>query len=77
MDDAQAMGYRLAIVPGMLFQAVVGVCDQMLAALKTNKVHPVMPGDATVREVFARMGSAEWDVIRTKFRDTELASAAE
>ena len=28
-------------------------------------------------EVFARMGSAEWDVIRTKFRDTELASAAE
>ena len=79
MDDAQAMGYRLAIVPGMLFQAVVGVCDQMLASLAANKVHPVMPGDATVRQVFARMGSAEWDVIRTKFRDTEpkLASAAE
>src|SRR5438105_15266742 len=26
-DDAQRMGYKLAIVPGMLFKAVIGACD--------------------------------------------------
>src|SRR2546421_3678728 len=29
--DAQRMGYQLAIVPGMLFKAVIGICDATLA----------------------------------------------
>ena len=32
--DAQRAGYKLAIVPGLLFKAVIGVCDAMLAELK-------------------------------------------
>ena len=30
------MGYRLAIVPGLLLKAVIGACDEVLAALKAN-----------------------------------------
>src|SRR5437763_168068 len=38
--DAQAMGYRLAIVPGMLSKAVIGVCDTTLAELRRSGRHP-------------------------------------
>ena len=38
---AQEMGYRLAIVPGLLLKAVIGACDEMLAQLKATHVHPV------------------------------------
>ena len=40
---AEAMGYRLAIVPGLLLKAVMGACDEMLADLKT---HARAPGAA-------------------------------
>src|SRR6201998_3696637 len=32
--EAERMGYRFAIVPGMLFKAVLGVCDATLAELR-------------------------------------------
>ena len=44
------MGYRLAIVPGLLLKAVIGACDEALAELKATHVHPVPRGDMTVRE---------------------------
>ena len=31
---AQALGYRLAIVPGLLLKAVIGACDEVLAELQ-------------------------------------------
>src|SRR5438094_1306873 len=34
LRQAEAMGYKLAIVPGLLITGVVGVCDQMLTELK-------------------------------------------
>jgi 2-methylisocitrate lyase-like PEP mutase family enzyme len=66
---AQAMGYRLAIVPGLLLKAVIGACDEVLAELKARHVHPVPRTDMTVREAFNRVGAEEWDVLRTRFRD--------
>jgi 2-methylisocitrate lyase-like PEP mutase family enzyme len=66
---AQEMGYRLAIVPGLLLKAVIGACDEMLATLKATHVHPVPATDMTVRDAFNRVGAAEWDVMRTRFRD--------
>jgi 2-methylisocitrate lyase-like PEP mutase family enzyme len=66
---AQEMGYRLAIVPGLLLKAVIGACDEMLAALKATHVHPVPATDMTVRDAFNRVGAGEWDAMRTRFRD--------
>jgi 2-methylisocitrate lyase-like PEP mutase family enzyme len=68
LADAKAFGYRIAIVPGMLFTGVMGVCEQLLAELKRTNVHPKPPGDLTVREAFARVGAEEWDPRRDKYR---------
>lgn len=74
---AQEMGYRLAIVPGLLLKEVIGACDEMLAELKATHVHPVPRKDMTVREAFNRVGATEWDALRTRFRDDEVRRAAE
>ena len=68
MRDAQAMGYKLAIVPGLLFKSVIGVCDEALQQLKTTHRHPDPANGLTVRQVFARFGADEWDARRTQFR---------
>jgi 2-methylisocitrate lyase-like PEP mutase family enzyme len=77
LRQAQAMGYRLAIVPGLLLKAVIGACDEMLAQLKTSHRHPVPGTDMTVREAFNRVGADEWDLLRTRFRDDVVRRAAE
>jgi 2-methylisocitrate lyase-like PEP mutase family enzyme len=64
LDDAQAMGYKLAILPVLLFNAVVGVCDQMLAQLKQQRRHPIPGADVAPKEFFRRMGAEEWDKVR-------------
>ena len=77
LREAQAMGYRLAIVPGLLLKAVIGACDEMLAAIE---------GDACASGAAHRHDSArgiqprrcdEWDALRTRFRDEVVRRAAE
>jgi 2-methylisocitrate lyase-like PEP mutase family enzyme len=65
--DAERMGYRLAIVPGLLFKAVIGVCDAMLSELRRTDRHPVPVHGMTVREAFRRVGADEWDAISDRF----------
>jgi 2-methylisocitrate lyase-like PEP mutase family enzyme len=74
---AQEMGYRLAIVPGLLLKAVIGACDEVLAELRAGHVHPVPRTDMTVGEAFNRVGATEWDALRTRFRDATERRAAE
>ncbi|MGD0132791.1 MAG: isocitrate lyase/PEP mutase family protein [Bryobacteraceae bacterium] len=63
LDEAQAMGYKLAILPVLLFNAVVGVCDQMLGELKQAGRHPLPVADVPPKEFFRRMGAEDWDLI--------------
>jgi 2-methylisocitrate lyase-like PEP mutase family enzyme len=65
IDDAQKMGYKLAILPVLLFNAVVGVCDEMLGELKRLGRHPIPGADVSPKEFFRRMGAEEWDQVRT------------
>jgi 2-methylisocitrate lyase-like PEP mutase family enzyme len=74
---AQELGYRLAIVPGLLLKAVIGACDEALAELKVRQIHPVPRSDMTVREAFDRVDAREWDAMRTRFRGDEERRAAE
>jgi 2-methylisocitrate lyase-like PEP mutase family enzyme len=67
-DDAEQAGYKLAIVPGMLFKAVIGVCDSLLAQLKSQRRHPQIDGEMTVRDAFRRVGADEWDAVSERFR---------
>ncbi len=68
LRDAEAMGYKLAIVPGLLIKCVVGICEEKLAELKATHRHPPPPKEMTVREMFGRVGADEWDARRTQFR---------
>jgi 2-methylisocitrate lyase-like PEP mutase family enzyme len=79
LRDAEAMGYKLAIVPGLLIKNVVGICEQMLAALAATHRHPAPVREMTVRETFQLWGADEWDALRTRFRDPadERRDAAE
>ena len=68
LREAEAMGYKLAIVPGLLIKSVVGICDQMLAELRTSHRHPLPVEEITVPEMFRRFGADDWDALRTRFR---------
>jgi 2-methylisocitrate lyase-like PEP mutase family enzyme len=70
LRDAEAMGYKLAIVPALLLQSFVGICEEKLAELKAIRRHPPPPKEMTVREMFGRVGADEWDARRTQFRAT-------
>ncbi|MBN8956758.1 MAG: isocitrate lyase/PEP mutase family protein [Rhizobiales bacterium] len=70
-DDARKMGYKLAIVPGMLFKAVLGVCETTLAELRRAGRHPELDKAMTVREAFRRVGADEWDAVQEKFKVAE------
>ena len=65
--DAAAMGYRLAIMPGLLVKTVYGICDEVLAQTRTLGRHSVPPGDINVRDAFRRVGADEWDQISRQF----------
>lgn len=64
LDEAQTMGYKLAILPVLLLNAVVGVCDKMLAELKQQRRHPMPVADVAPKEFFQRMGAEEWDKVK-------------
>ena len=76
LREVQTMGYRLAIVPGLLFKTVMSACDDALAALKREHRHPVPGRPITVQQAFARVGANDWDPLRTAFREP-TAKAAE
>lgn len=67
-DDAQAMGYRLAICPGVLLRAIVPAVDSALMQLRKTGL-PVLGGqpDVAVAESFRRFGANEWDALRGKY----------
>jgi len=62
--EAEAMGFKLAILPGFLLANIIGTCEQLLGALKRDgKVPPVVNG-VSVRDIFERVGADEWDALR-------------
>jgi 2-methylisocitrate lyase-like PEP mutase family enzyme len=77
LREAAAIGFKLAIVPGLLLKAAIGACDDALAELKTTHMHPTPRREMTVRDAFNRVGAGEWDVFRTRFRDSEGGKPAD
>src|SRR5947209_4008006 len=69
LGEAESMGYKLAIVPGLLIKNVVGICEKMLDELRTTHRHPAPVREMSVRETFQLWGADEWDALRTRFRD--------
>jgi 2-methylisocitrate lyase-like PEP mutase family enzyme len=68
LKAAEAMGYKLAIVPTLLFRGVIGCCEELLAELKTG-AFPTPPKDLSPHEAFRRFGADQWDALRDRYRD--------
>jgi 2-methylisocitrate lyase-like PEP mutase family enzyme len=68
LRDAERMGYKLAIVPGLLIKSVIGACQNMLSELRATRRHPALPTEMTVGDVFQLFGADEWDALRNRFR---------
>ena len=71
LPEAQALGYRLAVLPGLLLGAVMRAADQALRAVKESGVAPSAPRDATVMDTFRRFGADEWNALRQRFAAKE------
>jgi 2-methylisocitrate lyase-like PEP mutase family enzyme len=66
------MGYRIAILPGLLLAAVLDGCDAALAQARTTGAAPADMAGPTIGERFRRLGAEEWDALR---RQTPQAAA--
>ncbi len=66
--DAEAMGYKLAILPGMLMKAAMVTFDEVLAETRERGRHAVLRNELPPQEVFNRVGAREWDAISARYR---------
>lgn len=64
LQEAEEMGYRLAIVPGLLLMTVIESCDAALRELKEHRYPPRNYAGMTVGEMFRRFGADDWDALR-------------
>lgn len=66
VEQAEEMGYRLALVPGLLIIASIEACDSALSELKAGR-YPATPYTGMkIGEMFRRFGADEWDALRQK-----------
>ena len=70
---AERVGFKLAILPGILFQTAIDAFDATLAEVKAQRRHPEMK--VSLKEKFRRVGAEEWDALRERFK-TPAESAA-
>jgi 2-methylisocitrate lyase-like PEP mutase family enzyme len=75
LAEAERMGFKLAILPGILFQTAIDAFDQALAEVKTGRRHPEMT--VSLKEKFRRVGAEEWDALRDRFKTPAAERAAE
>lgn len=65
LREAQEMGYKLAILPGLMLKAAIEAGDAALAVLKETHTAPKVT--QSVAQTFRRFGADEWDGLRSRF----------
>lgn len=66
--QAQEMGFRMMLYPGILLAALIQSADTALRTLQESGQAPAIPLDMRVLRAFQILGSAEWDGLRTHFQ---------
>ena len=74
LDQIAEMGFRLAIMPDVLWREIVMVCETTLAGIARGEL-PDQTAGLKVKELFARAGADEWDALRTRFADPNQQAA--
>ena len=65
LRDAEAMGYRMAILPGLMLLATITAGDTALAELKASFRSPSTTQSPA--QIFGRFGADEWNALRGPF----------
>lgn len=65
LREAEAMGYKVAILPGLMLAAAIKAGDAALAQLKATHKAPEVT--QSVAQTFRRFGADEWDALRKRF----------
>ena len=68
LEEAEQAGYRLAIVPGLLLVTALLASEDALAELRETGRHPRPKRPMTLRDVFRRFGSDDWDAVARRFK---------
>ena len=66
--QAQDLGYRMVILPGLLLKATMEAGDAVLRDVRQTGQMPPLKIDASVAEFFRRFGSDEWSALRQRFQ---------
>ncbi len=70
LSDAESMGYRIVLCPGLLVGAAIIAGDMVLKQLAETKKHP-SSGGGSIGDFFSRFGGAQWDVVRRRLAEAE------
>lgn len=74
LEDVEEMGYKIAILPALLFLAGVDAVDSVLATLKSTRIAP--PGSVSITQLFRRFDADRWEGLRTRFLEREPGEGA-
>jgi 2-methylisocitrate lyase-like PEP mutase family enzyme len=66
LSEAERAGYRIAILPGLLFQSAMTAFEAALDEVKRERRLPAVT--VSLRDRFRRMGADEWDALRDRFK---------
>jgi 2-methylisocitrate lyase-like PEP mutase family enzyme len=65
LREAEAMGYKVCILPGLLVTAAVDAVDTALRqVMETGRVPESI---SSIGQLFRRFGAAEWDALRARY----------
>ena len=65
LREAEAMGYKMVILPGLMLKATIEAGDAALAGLKATLMAP--KSTESIAQTFRRFGADEWDSLRRRF----------
>jgi 2-methylisocitrate lyase-like PEP mutase family enzyme len=65
LREAEAMGYKMVILPGLMLKATIAAGDAALAELKATLMAP--SSAESITQTFRRFGADEWDALRGRF----------
>jgi 2-methylisocitrate lyase-like PEP mutase family enzyme len=74
LKEAEAMGYKIAIVPTLLFLPMVEAADSALNQVRANR--KLTDSKIEVASLFRRFGAVEWDALRERFNAGASATAS-
>jgi 2-methylisocitrate lyase-like PEP mutase family enzyme len=67
LTDAESMGYKMVILPALIFMATIDAGDTVLATLRNTHVSP--PRAQSITQMFRRFDADRWDALRSRFLD--------